>query len=382
MHAFPPLNRLGSLQRAWNDSLQRQEGSAIPDALDAVNTPPVTSPSVGGSITVLPHGVLLAVHHVLLDSEQPKGRRAVKGRKPRGTNRRSAPSAADGATNDRTDSSSSSRSIAGGEAGAESTLHLEKRRAVVGDLLKQAFRALRLSLLIVGEDSGGVGEARVRCEGGEEGVGVHSSSRGGGGSGCSGGDGAATQTNRPARSVNANGHVGMVSVDSHGHAVSTPLVTRPGDSFAAAGDGFVASVGVKMEAGCSAAEGQRAVVGAWLLAKEACRCLATMVTASPLPAAQVAQAEKGAISSDANPEVEGGGGVGSSTPVGEAGSMESLLTAADVTKIGDTLLESLLSLKHMGCVASAQVRQGVFRSLLMLLLLLLLLFLLPCGLTF
>lgn len=321
--------------------------------------------------------MLLAVHHVLLDSGQPKGGRAAKGRKPRGTNRRSAPVTADGATNDHTNSASS---IAGGEARAGSTLYLEKRRAVVGALLKQAFRALRLSLLIVGERSGSVGEARVCYEGGEGGVGGHSSSRGGGGSGQSGGDDSATQTIRPARSVNANGHVGMVSVDSHGHAVSTPFVTRPGDSFAAAGDDLVASVGVKMEAGRSAAEGQRAVVGAWLLAKEACRCLATMVTASPLPAPQVAQTEKGAISSDANPEVKGGGGVGSSTPVGEAGSVESLLTDADVTIIGDTLLESLLSLKHMGCVASAQVRQAATDSLLALLLLLLL-FLLLRGLT-
>lgn len=328
----------------WDQSLQRQEGTVIPDALDAVNTPPLNAPAAEASIALLPHGVLLAVHHVLLDSEQPKGGRATKGRKPRGPTRRSDPAPGDGATNDHTDTGDS-------EARVKSTLQLEKRRAVVGALLEQAFRALRLSLLIVGEHSGGVG-------GGEGGVGGHSSSCGGGGSGKAGGGDAAAHTTRSARSVNANGHVGMVSVDSHGHAVSTPLVTRPGEPNARAGDDRVACVGAKVEAGRSAAQGQRAVVGAWLLAKEACRCLATMVTASPLPAAQVAQSQMRATSSDANPKVEAADGAGASTPVGEAGSMESLLTDADVTKIGDTLLESLLSLKHMGCVASAQVGGG------------------------
>lgn len=348
---FPSLNRLGSLQRVWDQSLQRQEGTAIPDALDAVNTPPLNAPAAEASIALLPHGVLLAVHHVLLDSEQPKAGRATKGRKPRGPSRRSAPAPGDGATNGHTNTSDS-------EARVKSTVQLEKRRAVVGDLLEQAFRALRLSLLIVGEHSGDAGGAQVCGEGGEGGVGGHSSPCGGAGSGEAGGGVAASHTTRSARSVNANGHVGMVSVDSHGHAVSTPLVTRPGESFAGAGDDRVASVGVKTEAGRSAAQGQRAVVGAWLLAKEACRCLATMVTASPLPAAQVAQAQMGATSSDANPKVEAADGAGVSTPAGEAGSMESLLTDADVTKIGDTLLESLLALKHMGCVASAQVGLG------------------------
>ena len=95
------------------------------------------------------------------------------------------------------------------------------------------------------------------------------------------------------------------------------------------------------------------------MAKETCRCLATMVTASPLPAAQVAQPLNEATSSNPNPKVDAGGGVGASTLGDEDVSMEPLLTSADVAKIGDTLLDSLLSLKHMGCVASAQVGESV-----------------------
>ena len=90
------------------------------------------------NITLLPHGLLLAVHHVLLDSELPNGGRTAKGRKPRGANRRSAPVAADGATNEHTINSGSSGSSGSNKVRVKGAVQLLKRRAVVGALLEQA----------------------------------------------------------------------------------------------------------------------------------------------------------------------------------------------------------------------------------------------------
>lgn len=350
--AFLLLIRLDTLQRVWDYRLQQQADVAVLDAADTL-VPPAGNPlPVEANTTLLPHGVLLAVHHVLLDSELPKGGRAAKGRHGRRTTPRSTPVMTDGAViNNATNTADSLKVV------VEDTVQLEQRRQVVGALLKQAFRALRLALLIVGEQSGG----GICGEGGEEVLNEHFASCGGEGTGQPGGGDATAQGTRSARSVNANGHVGMVLVDSHGHAVSPPLVSRPGESVAC--DDAVRRVEVKPGAGRSVVEGQRAVVGAWLLAKEACRCLATMVTASPLPAAQ---AQTGTTSSNPDPNIDAGDGAGVSASVVDAGSAGSLLTDKDVTKVGDTLLESLLSLKHMGCVASAQVGEELGLILLLL----------------
>lgn len=251
-----------------------------------------------------PHGVLLAVHHVLLESDLRKGAGAVVGRKRRGAKPRRS-----------------------GEAGtiSESVVDLDRRRVVTGLLLKQALRALRLSLRIVGEHGGagdgkdgtsavsatGVREVVAECEGG-------------------------VVPARPPRSVNANGHMGMISVDSRGCPVLTTIRGRDGENASEASPDNMDTRGDKVMRGWRQADsmqGQRAVVGAWLLAKEACQCLATMVTVSLLPSA-------------------GGGAGKASTGSGES---VSLLTREDVKAVGETLLESLLSLKHMGCVASAQV---------------------------
>lgn len=299
----------------------------------------------------LPHGVLLAAHHVLLDSKVPEGAgrpAAAEGRSRRGAKPR----------------------LKVGEApagGAAAVVQWERRRKVAGLLLEQALRALRLSLLIVGEHGGGDGGSGDDVDSDDDdnmAVSTHPSV------GVKGKD-----KNRTSISVNANGHMGMVSLDNR-KPVASSLPAAGGsrgsvetgeaapDEMEAKDGGNTPNDAGHLEAGDGrseqrladaaqryAMEGQRTVVGAWLLAKEACRFLATMVSASPLPS--------------------GGGGnvaatiqVGSQgTPSAESGAVEAavagpepLLAQEDVAIVGETLLKTLLSLKHMGCVASAQVR--------------------------
>lgn len=242
--------------------------------------------------TPLPHGILLAVHHVLLESNLRTDGRATEGRKRRDAKPR--PGNAVGDTE-------------------QTVAHLERRRAVMALLLERALRALRLSLRIVGEYNDA--DPSQEVGGDSDGLAI---SDGVGHPPEPDGCGVARVASRSARSVNANGHVGKVSVDG--------------------GDGER-----------SAAEWQRAVVGAWLLVKESCSCLAAMVVASPPPSmANGPEAGEGAAGA-----VEG--------PGREDVDSRSLLSAKNVTDIGHALLDSLLSLKHMGCVASAQV-QGVESS--------------------
>lgn len=255
--------------------------------------------------TPFPHGILLAVHHVLLESSARTGARAAEGggRKRRGAKPRPGSAVPDNAEQQ------------------NDVVQLERRRAVMALLLEQALRALRLSLRIVGEYNDADPSYEV---GGVPAVELGVSDGGGVGDALGvSDDGVATvASRRSARSsVNANGHVGKVSVDCR-------------------------------DGGRSAAEWQRAVVGAWLLVKESCSCLAAMVVASPPPPPMVGGQEAGEGVAGAA-AVEGGG----ATRLEDA-YPRSLLSAKDVSDIGDALLESLLSLKHMGCVAAAQVREG------------------------
>lgn len=89
----------------------------------------------------------------------------------------------------------------------------------------------------------------------------------------SGGSGAemGTVTASLNHSVNNNRHVGMVSVHCFGRSVPPQVHRGRGDDEA------------EKTNDTDALEGQLALVGDWLPAKEACRCLATMVTALPLP---------------------------------------------------------------------------------------------------
>lgn len=281
-HGYCLTDRLDGMERSFNVLSRRQTGAEV----DSTSPEKVMTSS-------LPHGLFLAAHHVLVDSRLEDGSPA-EGRKQR----RSKPR-----TSDPT-----------GGVGSN-VVDLNRRRKVMGILLERTSRALRLSQLIVGDDGEGDNGSGDPPE--EDYV---KSSRDSGGSGADMG----TVTSGLNHSVNANGHVGMVSVDCFGRSVPPPVYR--GDEAKKTNDA---------EAGCGvqnvdAVESQRAVVGAWLLAKEACRCLATMVTASPLP-----------LEDD-----EDTGGVGS----------KALLTVEDVTAIGETLLRSMLSFKHMGCIVSAQVK--------------------------
>lgn len=221
----------------------------------------------------------------------------------------------------------------------------------MGVLLQEAFRALRLSLLVVGENGGdGYGE-------GDAGKGSEVAAAGGGGE-LEGresphGDASAVGTSRSSRSVNANGHMGMVSVDCRGHTLSSPVGSAEVDAYGRTPEREEALGSERTPgAGRSGAEGQRTVVGAWLLVKEACRCLATMVTVLPLPLANKgATAFDGASKGADAPSFSGETGQKDANPA----ESKALLTDEDVTAVGEALLESLLSLKHMGCVTSAQV---------------------------
>lgn len=287
-------------------------------------------------IIPFPHGLLLAVHHVLLDSKIPftKPGRSGEGRKRRGAKARPI------------EATSRAQSM--------DIVQLEHRRLVMGLLLKQALRALRLSLLIVGEkESDGIEDGGSDCaEGSVENM-SDSLTSGGGKDDVKRGGGVNVTTSRPAHNVNANGHIGMVAVDNRGHVVSTPVSDEINAIGTVSGDGLGA------EKKGSAAMGQRAVVGAWLLAKEACRCLATMVIISPLPfSGEHGEKSKSGVGTSAEvPSSAGGMGKADAVQVESNFSLKllSLLKAEDVAAVGETLLDSLLSLKHMGCVASAQV---------------------------
>ncbi|CAN0161291.1 unnamed protein product [Ectocarpus sp. 6 AP-2014] len=334
-------------------------------SFDAIlaNEPGKTSDTTTAALAVrvtpsLPHGVLLAAHHVLLES---KLRASGAGR--------SSSSSSSSATGQGRSRRGAKPRRAGGKAatagvgGEGGAVQWERRRKAATLLLEQAFRSLRLSLLIVGENGCGDDDdddGRDICDDttdGENPEGAVKTSR----------------TPRSAVSVNANGHMGMVSLDTGKQTVcTTPLTGSSGNSVLDCADGAGTgddAHGMSTHGDCgndssgglewgggrgqrktdpaqrSAVESQRAVVGAWLLAKETCRFFSTLVAASPLPL----QEEEGATGS---PDLSAGasdGGKGA-----DVRGSGSLLAAKDVTAIGETLLETLLSLKHMGCVASAQ----------------------------
>lgn len=345
------------MQRSFDAILAYESGKASDTTTTALEVR--VTPS-------LPHGVLLAAHHVLLESKLPAsgaGRSSSsatgEGRSRRGAKPRRAGGA--GAT-----------AGVGGEGGA---VQWERRRKAAGLLLEQAFRSLRLSLLIVGEN--GCGD-----DGDGDGDGSDSFDD------TADGDNpeATMKTSRKPRSlvsVNANGHMGIVNVSLHTDTGKQTVCAAPptgsgGNSALDAADGAATEDddhGMPKDIDCgndssgslgpvdgsghrrtdaaqrSAVESQRAVVGAWLLAKETCRFFSTLVAASPLPSQE--QEEGGAPGSpDLSAGVSDGGEGADVTGSG------SLLTAKDVNAVGETLLETLLSLKHMGCVASAQVRRG------------------------
>eukprot|EP00903_Cladosiphon_okamuranus_P018216 g16755.t1 len=351
-------HRLDGMQHSFDTLLGHQTGEGPVEASGKVS---------------LPHGILLAAHHVLLDSKVPEetGRSsAAEGRNRRGAKpRRRAGDAPTG--------------------GAAAVVQWERRRKVAGLLLEQAFRALRLSLLIVGEHGGDEDDSRDEDDSDVEEdntIAVRNPSSA---------SSKAKDKSRSSISVNANGHMGVVSLDSCKPGASSVPAARGGGGSVETGESTADNIEAKD--GCntpkdvgnleachsgkarrhadasqrSAMEGQRAVVGAWLLAKEACRFLATIVSASPLPSGEdgkgvstdrvgaqgrpepLSPTEKGAPSAAS-------GGV--KTVLAGSGS---LLAQEDVTAIGETLLKTLLSLKHMGCVASAQAAlQAVCEALL------------------
>ncbi|CBJ32757.1 conserved unknown protein [Ectocarpus siliculosus] len=336
-------------------------------SFDAIlaNKPGKTSDTATAALAVrvtpsLPHGVLLATHHVLLES---KLRASGAGRSSsssspvtgQGRSRRGAKLRRAGGT--------AATAGVGGEGGA---VQWERRRKAATLLLEQAFRSLRLSLLIVGENGCGDDED----DGNDEGRDICDDTTDG-----ENPEGAVKTSRKPRSgvSVNANGHMGMVSLDTGKQTVCTaPLTGSSGNSVLDCADGAAteddthgmskhgdcgndSSGGLEWGGGSgqhktdtaqrSAVESQRAVVGAWLLAKETCRFFSTLVAASPLPL----QEEEEATGS---PDLSAGasdGGKGA-----DVRGSGSLLAAKDVTAIGETLLKTLLSLKHMGCVASAQ----------------------------
>ncbi|CAM9242712.1 unnamed protein product [Ectocarpus sp. 4 AP-2014] len=341
-------HRLDGMQRSFDAILANEPGktSYTTTAALAVRATPS-----------LPHGVLLAAHHVLLES---KLRGSGAGRSSfscssatgEGRSRRGAKPRRGGGT-----------AATAGVGGGGGAVQWERRRKAAGLLLEQACRSLRLSLLIVGEN--GCGD----CDDDDDGCGDCDDATGG-----ENPEGAvkSSRTPRSAVSVNANGHMGMVSLDTGKQTVCTaPLTGSSGNSVLGCADGAVteddahdmpkdgdcgnSSGGLECDgesgqrktdaAQRSAVESQRAVVGAWLLAKETCRFFSTLVAASPLPS----QEEAGATGSPGLSAGASDGGKGA-----DVRGSGCLLAAKDVTAIGETLLKTLLSLKHMGCVASAQ----------------------------
>ncbi|CAM9221310.1 unnamed protein product [Ectocarpus fasciculatus] len=346
-------HRLDGMQRAFDAVLAYESGKTSDTTTAALAVR--VAPS-------FPHGVLLAAHHVLLES---KLRSSGAGRSS------SSPASGEG----RTRRGAKPRRAGGlaatvGVEGEGGAVQWERRRKAASLLLEQAFRSLRLSLLVVGENGCG-DDDRDSC---------HDTSDG------DNPEGNMTTLRKPrsAVSVNANGHMGIVPLDTGKHtACSGAPAGSSGNSVLDAADGAAteddgddmpkdSDCGEDSRGGLEpgdgsgqrktdaaqrfAVESQRAVVGAWLLAKETCRFFSTLVAASPLPS----QEEGGApISPDLSAGASDGG------KGADAGGLGSLLTAKNVTAIGETLLETLLSLKHMGCVASAQAAlQAVCEALL------------------
>lgn len=332
-------------------------------------------PLVSSLGTILfPHGILLAIHHVLLDSQIESG---IQGANNNNLQHHVA----------RRNSNHAPAATAVPHGLAENSREHKKQLArgrcsVMVLLLEQVLRALRLSLLIVGErhdePSSTSSSGAPSPEPGED-IGCDSTTTGDaptsaltanlGHTGTSKTIGitgdtaihAVASAGKSSRSVNANGHMGGIAIDHRGRVVSTS-VTSHEDSATAMRlerysdyDGDVdrksGNLEVRSERGSGAAEGQRAVVGAWLLAKETCRCLSTIVTAARLPPS----------SSDSTTTAAAMDTSGVDEREGESISREEfgswMLSEKDVMGIGEALLESLLALKHMGCVASAQVRQ-------------------------
>lgn len=225
-------------------------------------------------------------------------------------------------------------------------------------LLNQALRALQLSLLIVGEHnfepssfifdnaqqqqpepggdvgpecapsgdtSASVGSVAERGIGSDQAEGAHKTAIH-----------AVASAGRSSRSVNANGHMGGIAFD-HRRRIMAASSSRVGMDLSSSKDAASSKSNtstegeatgaqqprlhpnqgsgpndgseklVEGETGQSsgAAEGQRAVVGAWLLAKESCRCLATIVTTCGIPPS----------SSHGTAGTAGTAGVGLSLPV-------------------------------------------------------------------
>lgn len=365
------LDRMESSFMALLGSLQRPS--------EAVAAGPLVS-SLG---TILfPHGILLAIHHVLLDSQIESG---IQGANNNNLQHHVA----------RRNSNHAPAATAVPHGLAENSREHKKQLArgrcsVMVLLLEQVLRALRLSLLIVGErhdePSSTSSSGAPSPEPGED-IGCDSTTTGDaptsaltanlGHTGTSKTIGitgdtaihAVASAGKSSRSVNANGHMGGIAIDHRGRVVSTS-VTSHEDSATAMRlerysdyDGDVdrksGNLEVRSERGSGAAEGQRAVVGAWLLAKETCRCLSTIVTAARLPPS----------SSDSTTTAAAMDTSGVDEREGESISREEfgswMLSEKDVMGIGEALLESLLALKHMGCVASAQAAfQAVCETLL------------------
>lgn len=286
------------------------------------------------------------------------------------------------------------------------------RKEVRSLLLEHTLRALRLSIVVVGETTE-IEDIEVPAHGTDistetktmTGIDLTSAP----GAGC----------NRAPHSVNANAHVGGISVDCRGHIILPATCQTRNKSTGKKVDGVEHhesadqgdSDSYKKDDArvlSSTEDAQRAVIGAWLLAKEACRCLSTMVTAFPLPVSlptateiqvtgtepQLARAtitnrsELGATVTtqrmegstrtqdattvetiSARPSVDVGLAGASKLPGQEYSINANGVTrevvdlgfdgwvsgVEDVRLVGEALLESLLALKHMGCVASAQV---------------------------
>eukprot|EP00752_Nemacystus_decipiens_P004263 g3894.t1 len=342
-------HRVDAMQRSFDTLLGHLAGEEPTEAISNVS---------------LPHGILLAAHHVLRDSRLPEETRrpsAAEGRSRRGAKPRR-------------------QAGEGPMGGAAVVVQWERRRKVAGLLLEQAFRALRLSLMIVGEHGGdgdngsGDDDDNDDDDGIDEMAAISQPAVGR----------KARDMSRSSISVNANGHMGMVSLDNRRPAVSS-LPAAGGSEARKEKDGdSTRKYAGTLEAGDggsgqrhadaaqrSAMEGQRAVVGAWLLAKEACQFLATIVSASPLPSGDGRKATAShQVGAQSNPQPLNLGEKRS--PSATSGSVEagatgsgSLLAEEDVTAVGETLLKTLLSLKHMGCVASAQAAlQAVCEALL------------------
>lgn len=305
------------MERSFNALLDSLQPPSISPAT------PATPLALSLESTLFPHGILLAIHHVLLDSKVGSG--SSKARKNERTSKQVEPSlnpeveAASGVPDDP----------------RKNVIDQQARREVMARLLDQALRALRLSLLIVGEhnveSSSFVFEHAQQQQtepGGDEGPdiapsGDPSATVGGvaerriGGKQAEGARDTAihavASAGRSSRSVNANGHMGGIALD-HRRRISGASSSKVGKGISSSKDvasskGNTTTEGeatgaqqsrrrpvqgnslndggekLEAEAGQSsgAAEGQRAVVGAWLLTKESCRCLATIVTTCGIP---------------------------------------------------------------------------------------------------